>query len=311
MITCQIPTTLAKCDKSISRLGKKRSLTLVECRIHNATRQHVTWIEELIGRRISLQAASVVAVSSSGFTKGAKAKAARHGIVLRDFRSLSDAEILNWGRSVRLTLHFYQYSDVNIRFLTETESLFPIGANDLPSAIKASPILISVFGAAAKLLGQRGLGLDREWSAAFRFKLVPESPAFLAGQSIRALEMRAKAKLISREIECPVMQVYGAPEIDPGRRGIVIESFKHLGETSIIHDGAKVSILLDLSVVNKPPLTQFRYWEVNGQQDMDIEKVGIVGIDALGVSSGPMHFDVGRTLKTQVRRRSDTRVLFG
>lgn len=43
---------------------------IIECRLHKS-KQNVKWIEELIGRRISLEADSVVAVSSSGFTSGA------------------------------------------------------------------------------------------------------------------------------------------------------------------------------------------------------------------------------------------------
>jgi len=51
-------------DISIKRDGK---LTIVECRIHQKS-QNVKWIEELIGRRLSLKADAVIAVSSSGFT---------------------------------------------------------------------------------------------------------------------------------------------------------------------------------------------------------------------------------------------------
>lgn len=72
------------------------ALTIVECRIHQE-RQDVKWIEELIGRRISLQAASVIAVSASGFTEGAIKKAQAHGIFLRDLEQLTPAEIEQWG----------------------------------------------------------------------------------------------------------------------------------------------------------------------------------------------------------------------
>ena len=64
-------------------------LTLVECRRHKS-RQDVQWIEELIGRRTSLDAHAVIGVSSSGFTAGALAKASKHGIILRDLDKLTD-----------------------------------------------------------------------------------------------------------------------------------------------------------------------------------------------------------------------------
>jgi hypothetical protein len=60
------PSQPRQIDVTIRRDGK---LTHVECRQHH-TRQDVQWIEELIGRRTSLGADSIIAVSSSGFTSG-------------------------------------------------------------------------------------------------------------------------------------------------------------------------------------------------------------------------------------------------
>ena len=57
------PTQQRQIDVSVRRDG---SLTLIECRIHKDP-QDVKWIEELIGRRLSLKADAVIAVSSSGF----------------------------------------------------------------------------------------------------------------------------------------------------------------------------------------------------------------------------------------------------
>jgi hypothetical protein len=68
------------------------TLTLVECRIHNQP-QDVKWVEELIGRRASLKAASVIGVSASGFTEGAILKAKTHGIVLRDLEEASRTNV--------------------------------------------------------------------------------------------------------------------------------------------------------------------------------------------------------------------------
>src|SRR5215470_8423783 len=65
------PAQSRQIDVTLRRNG---ALTLVECRLHKAP-QDVQWIECLIGRRISLAAQSVIAVSASGFTGGALAKA--------------------------------------------------------------------------------------------------------------------------------------------------------------------------------------------------------------------------------------------
>jgi len=89
------PDNLARArqiDVSIRCDGK---LTLVECRDQQC-RQDVQWIEELIGRRTSLAADAVIAVSWSGFTTGALKKAKRHGMVPRDLKRLTDAEVRGW-----------------------------------------------------------------------------------------------------------------------------------------------------------------------------------------------------------------------
>jgi hypothetical protein len=55
------PDQLRQIDISIDRAGKK---VHVECRIHKEP-QDVKWIEELIGRRLSLRVDEIIAVSSS------------------------------------------------------------------------------------------------------------------------------------------------------------------------------------------------------------------------------------------------------
>jgi hypothetical protein len=83
------PDQLRQIDITIRRDGK---LTLVECR-HHRFRQNVQWIESLIGRRTSLRAQDVIAVSSSGFTKGALVKAKKRRIIVRDLQQLTESEI--------------------------------------------------------------------------------------------------------------------------------------------------------------------------------------------------------------------------
>src|SRR5690242_6846609 len=82
---------------------KDNFITLIECRLHKSP-QDVKWIEELIGRQVSLRADAIIAVSSSGFTKGAIAKAKRFGINLRTVDELSSDDIITWCRPIKLSL---------------------------------------------------------------------------------------------------------------------------------------------------------------------------------------------------------------
>src|SRR5580698_6410904 len=92
------PSQQRQIDISIKRDG---FLTLAECRQHKE-RQDVKWIEELYGRKVSLNATNVIAVSSSGFTQGAILKAKRLGVALRDLKDLTPEEVANWGCTIEM-----------------------------------------------------------------------------------------------------------------------------------------------------------------------------------------------------------------
>lgn len=99
-------------DVSIKR---DDTLTLLECRIHKK-RQDVKWVEELIGRRISLNADAIIAVSASGFSRGAVLKAKAHGVILRDFLSLTEQEVQTWGKKTKVSVTLFKYDRISMVF---------------------------------------------------------------------------------------------------------------------------------------------------------------------------------------------------
>jgi hypothetical protein len=104
------PKQLRQIDVTIRRDGK---LTHVECRVHQEP-QDVSWIEELIGRRISLGADAVIAVSASGYTEGAILKANAKGIILRELSTLSEDEVRHWGKVTKARLVYFEFQDTLI-----------------------------------------------------------------------------------------------------------------------------------------------------------------------------------------------------
>jgi len=90
--------------------------THIECRSHKRP-QDVKWIEELYGRKISLNATSMIAVSDSGFTEGAIKKAKKLGVFLRRMDELSIQEINKWGVNTNLLIYFYHFTNLNIQFV--------------------------------------------------------------------------------------------------------------------------------------------------------------------------------------------------
>jgi hypothetical protein len=98
---------LRQIDITITKHGK---ITHVECR-KRASKQDVMWIEELVGRKDSLGADKMIAVSASGFTKPAIIKAKAKGIFLRDLQALTEEEIQNWANTSTIRIGLYAYNN--------------------------------------------------------------------------------------------------------------------------------------------------------------------------------------------------------
>lgn len=290
------PSQQRQIDITLKRDGK---LTLVECRLHRA-RQGVKWIEELIGRRISLGANSVIAVSASGFTKGALKKAKRFGIILRDLRALTDVEVLNWGRSVALTLIFYQYSDLELSLLFDSTSIPKLAENRLKEELKSHPGFQLLFNAAAEQLDTLNLLRDERvgHTASFRIRLQLEN-FLLCSEPVVEVEFAGKAQVIAQNMVCPVVVAYGSPERGVEQRDVVVEQFA-LGESSVIHDASRITIHIDISTLYMPPFCQFRFVNVSGKEEMDHEAFELVGVEKLRVPGGRMKINITSTLSTSV-----------
>lgn len=279
-------------DVTINRNGK---LTLVECRQHKS-RQDVQWIEELIGRRVSLGAQSVIAVSSSGFTAGALAKARGHGIVCRDLQELTDKEIESWGQQIALTLFFYQYSDLEVELLFNRDSIPRIASEVARAQLKGHPCVQSLFNAAAQKLGDLNLVANDALDRPVKFDLSLQFDGFrLCGETVLEVKFRGTACLIAKDIAPPVVFAYGEPKSDPEQREAIVEEFRSLGRTSIAHSGDRISTFLDLSQVEMPPFCQFRFFETAGEQETDHEAIEFYGLEKLWVTGKEMSVTICST----------------
>lgn len=262
------PSQPRQIDVTIRRSGV---LTLVECRQHKS-RQDVKWIEELIGRRISLAAHAVIAVSSSGFTAGARAKASKHGVILRDLQQLSDQDIASWGLRVALTLFLYQYSELEASFLFDGESVRKIDSGQAKSELRCHPCVQSLFNAAARKLDEANLMADEQPGRVVKFGLRLEFDGFrLCGAPVLQVSFTGKARLIALEVAPSLVYAYGEPNEDFGLREAMIQAFSSLGKTSITHSASRIWTFLDLSELEIPPFCQFRFCRQEAGQDMDHE----------------------------------------
>lgn len=102
------------------RIGSANFQWLIECRDRPASSAApVAWIEQLIGRQQRYRINKVTAVSTQHFSKPAVELASRHGIDLRQVKSLSGAEFEDW-----LKMPSYQFSNRKTHLL-DMQIVFP------------------------------------------------------------------------------------------------------------------------------------------------------------------------------------------
>jgi hypothetical protein len=232
-------------DITIRRDGR---LALVECRIHKS-KQGVKWIEELKGRKDSLNADSVIAVSASGFTKGAIEKSKRFGIILRTLHNLSETEIKKWGTETVVKAVFYEF----------TNTIFTMR---VPRSALTSPITLTnekgepiqwrgLFELAMKTF-DGNTDLDKGPVA---FDLEVFGDILVCGVKPISMSLQATTRRIYEEISLASVVAYVAPGNDVSEYARVskydLEAFEVLQTGP--EEGADVAWVADISQIVPPP----------------------------------------------------------
>jgi hypothetical protein len=281
------PEQLRQIDVTIRRNGE---LTIIECRL-SRRRQDVKWVEELIGRRESLGAQEIIGVASAGFTEGAKKKAGRYGVRLRDLKQLSDEEIANWGRRVVLTIYYYQYSEAVLALGFADSSIPNIDVEAVRRELRSHPVLQSVFNAAASQLDTLKL-LPANDTRTIRVHLVMKPcGVVLGGEPLLEIGIECLARLVAQPIDSPGVFGYGQPDEAAAHREAAVERFA-FGETSIVHKEDRIAVDIDLSSVKLPPLSQIRYFRTTSADELDYESFAITQPQNLYVTDGPIEANI-------------------
>ncbi len=263
------PDQVRQIDISIKRDGK---LTLIECRIHKKA-QDVKWIEELIGRRLSLRADAVIAVSNSGFTQGAKQKAKQYGIILRDLQGLTEQEIQEWGRSTRVWLTFFEYADVEVIFVIDAVEGKVPAIDDIVADLKQTNTLYRIFEMASDVIEQKNpTGQPCRFKGQFKVEGLS-----VCGVRIDEVEFIAGVKRIIQELQVPSVVAYDAPHIKGTERGVLIEKVA-FGDFEITQSSNRVFVAVDLTPVKCPPNSQFKYINFDFGREVSMESFEILGL---------------------------------
>lgn len=239
------PNQVRQIDITISRDSK---LTLIECRLHKA-KQDVQWIEELIGRRISLKADSVIAVSSSGFSELAKTKAEKHGIILREINELTEDEVRNWGKCATTRISFFRFSKLSIAFLFPADAQSMITPDDVLKATHDNGIFMK------SMLEQVCHKIDEskpKYPISIKVELGLQKPLEVKGFKSERVAVRMNLNVEERELLTPVVLAYESSQGGLNPQQAHVEK-KDLGKTEVIQVANKVSMLMDLSALPCEP----------------------------------------------------------
>ncbi|MBU0472829.1 MAG: restriction endonuclease [Bacteroidetes bacterium] len=246
-------------------------LTMIECRFQKK-KQDVKWIEELMGRRTSLRADSLIAVSSSGFTEGAIKKAIKYGVILRDTKSLTEEEIQRWGHPTKVSLKYFHYENVIIKFVMKSTSDVIFDQNTLLSEIKKENLFSTIFERVAQEILNANVP-----DIPIKIKV----PFMIEGLNISSCDVlsiifEADFHVIKTNLDTPSVVVYDDPRILPIERNISIEKYE-LDTFEITKSSNNVSVIMDLSHIKNPINTQFRSSNFNFEREMNLNYIEFVG----------------------------------
>ena len=235
--------SLRQIDGVIRRDGK---IVHIECRDHSVP-QDVMWIEELIGRRESLEADGVIAVSLSGFGKPALTKAKAKGIVTRTLSEMTDTEIESWGRSVNLAMIYFEISELKLQLIvpyaqwdlvTNRPKLWLSGSRISPEFLILQDL---IRRADDSLHFDRGTAITAEM----------QIPALMVdGASVTKFSVLAKGR--KRRENQKVLGLWNYHGFDPVPDTKTVVSKHGPGLTEIIQENECATLMLDMSSINTP-----------------------------------------------------------
>jgi hypothetical protein len=164
----------------------------------------------------------------------------------------------------------------------------PTDADTVRRELAVHPLWLAAFNAAADHLTQNQMVTDEQLGKHVGFGVLFEREAtFLLGHRVRWAAIRGSARCVPVPLTCPCVEAYAAPGEAPDA---IVQRFD-VGETSVIHDGRRASVVIDVSGLQLPPLTQFRFVKTasSSADDGTIDALELINPEkVLQVTRGPI-----------------------
>lgn len=273
------PSQPRQIDVSIRR---DDALTVVECRIH-AEPQDVKWIEELMGRRTSLKADAVIAVSASGFTRGAILKAKAHGIILRDLKSLSEDEIRAWGRRTKVSVDLHHFDNVAMQFIFPRSEEGQVSLEDVEASIINRKLsLAALFDGLVQQLRENHPDLPPMLANA---RFTPSGWS-VNGKPVTGIDIRAECWCEEKEFAIPTVVAYDSPESGALERNAYVEIVEQ-AKFEITQSSDVASVAVDVSAIDLPKGTKLGRFHLKFTHPVEVREFILLGDVELGFWIGP------------------------
>jgi hypothetical protein len=250
----------------------QQRLTIVECRLHQR-KQDVKWIEELYGRKVSLNAESIIGVSASGFTSGAIEKARRLGIFLRSLSELTNEEIAGWGGRTKTLISYVKFSNIRLCIIADgvTKIPYPAAVNMLHSKNdEIHPIqhaLNSCMNQLCKIGAPEG---------PFSMQIFFDA-TFLGAMPVSEAVLQASWQWVHCEVLLPIILAYedkGGSDMT----AVLIEKNSY-SRTEVHHRQNGAFAIIDVSTAVPEHCCFLREVKILSGQDVAITDLAVLGID--------------------------------
>ena len=189
------PSQLRQIDITVKKSNGK--VIHIECRSHKDP-QGTKWVEELFGRKVSLQATAMIGASDSGFSEGAIKKAKKLGIFLCNLGELSKEEIQSWGNKTKIICYYYTFSNLELCYFLE--SIKGLEQEKVERDIFSKPHFNDFIFNQIKY--EFNKNKDFNFPYGFRFLFNGEN-AELLGRKIIGISLRGDVNKVKYTYECP------------------------------------------------------------------------------------------------------------
>jgi hypothetical protein len=257
-------------------IKRDRVFTAIECRIHKKP-QDIKWIEELIGRRLSLKIDIMIAVSSSGFTKGAVIKANEFGIFLRDLRTLKDEEIKSWGCKTSVYMQYMKYRNILLYVIMEDKYKQYFFLDNFCMYLKENGIFNDILFAV-----QNGILNNIKNQDLLNYRpiiieiVIPKNKCVFDKIKVIKFFFQSEVKIITQYNKIPSVMVYDDPLICPTERLIKIENSEY-NDINIIKNLNEFSLQLDWDLINHPVDCIFINIKCDMKKPMCLKSLNFIG----------------------------------